>query len=113
MIHFQNISVYDLTMRTISSVESSNSQMKRSFPKHGNIWKFSEQLKFFESMKSAEMKKLIESNNPKKTQKKSTIDKQEKIEFLTASLKQGQINIEQFLEAMSMKTIFPLNRATP
>lgn len=91
-------------MRTTSSVESLNSQLKLSFAKHGHIWSFIEQLRLFEFTKSVEMFKLISgkfSKNQLERKRKRDKERQDKIDYLTGTLTKNEISIEEFLEAMS------------
>lgn len=99
-------------MRTTSSLESLNSKMNRSFPKHGHIWEFIDQLKFHECMKSKEMKLLNKQNNRNiqpKRKRKSDRDRDAKISFFSELLKDRKISPNEFLEAMADKKIMPLN----
>lgn len=105
------ISVAGSNMRTISSVESLNSQLNRSFPKHGNIWKFVEQLKLHEFTKATEMAKLMHSNkkSPAQNQRKRKKDKEReaKIDFFMKMLDANEISPGIFLEAMGNRIILP------
>lgn len=107
------ISVAGLNMRTTSSVESLNSQLNRSFPKHGSIWKFVEQLKSHEFMKATEMAKLMHSDkkSPSQNQRKRKKDRERdaKIDFFTKMLNANEISPGLFLEAMGNRIILPGN----
>lgn len=96
-------------MRTTSSLESLNSQLSRSFPKHGSIWKFIEQLKSHEFMKATEMTKLMHSNAPTQNQRKRKKDKEReaKIDFFMNMLDANEISPGLFLEAMGNRIILP------
>lgn len=99
-----------LNMRTTSSIESMNSQLRRSFPKHGSIWKFVEQLKYHEFSKATEMIKLTEAEvTEQQLGRKIKKDKERevKIKFFTKLLKKNEISIDEFIEAMGGKVIFP------
>lgn len=96
----------DLNMRTTSSVESLNSQLNRSFPKHGHIWRFIEQLRLFEFSKTEEMSQLIDGNyskNQLNRKRRRDRERKEKINYLTVTLQRKEICIGEFLEAMSVK----------
>lgn len=105
------ISVAGSNMRTISSVESLNSQLKRSFPTHGTIWKFVEQLKLHEFMKATEMAKLIHSDKKSSVQnqrkRKKDREREAKIDFFMKMLDTNEISAGMFLEAMGNRTILP------
>lgn len=93
-------------MRTTSSLESLNSQLKRSSAKHGHIWRFIEQLRLFEFSKAYEMSQLIGgvfSKTQLERKRKRDREREDKIKYLTGILKRNEISIEQFLEAMSAK----------
>lgn len=100
-------------MRTTSSIESLNSQMNRSFPKRGHIWKFIEQLKFHEYSKARDMHRISKDTNfEPKRKRKSDRERDEKIKFLSNLLRKKEITANEFLEAMAGKHIFPKNDNT-
>lgn len=105
------ISVYGINMRTISSGESLNSQMNRSFPKHGHLWRFIQQLQSHEFMKSTEMLKLTQRNEktPYQSQRKRKKDREReaKITFFSEILNKKKISAEEFLEAMADRILLP------
>lgn len=95
-------------MRTVSSLESMNSQIGRSFQRHANIFKFIESLKMHEFMKSSEMKLIL--NTPERSLRKkhkTDREREEKIKFFTTLLKRKEVDIGEFLEAMANKAILP------
>lgn len=95
-------------MRTTSSLESLNSQLGRSFPKHGHIWRFIEQLKYHEYSKSRDMLRLSRGTNiGKKNKRKKDKERMERIKFLSILLRDKKITSDEFLEAMAGKNIFP------
>lgn len=113
-INFQNeinsISVAEASMRTTSSVESMNAQMGRYFPKHGNIWQFIEQLKFYENMKARDMLKIAKLNVEERTQSQKTKkarDRDSKIKTLSEQLKNRDISAIEFLEMMAENRLLP------
>lgn len=97
-------------MRTTSSVESLNSVLGRSFPKHPHIFKFIDRLRLHEFSKYLDMLDLVKDEVPdEQFQRKRLRDKerQEKIVFFTNALKKGDISPGEFLEAMSIKAVLP------
>lgn len=97
-------------MRTTSSLESLNSQLGRSFPKRGHIWKFIDQLKYHEFSKASDMLRLTNEGSPAnilQRKRKRDVQRQHKIEFFTSLLKGGNIDAGAFLEAMANKIILP------
>lgn len=105
------LSVADLNMRTTSSLESINSHIGRSFPKHPNIFKFIDCLKQYEYTRSTKMRKLIQNCPKRQMERKHNKDKEreKKIKHFTSLFRRKKINLGIFLEAMSNKTILPLN----
>lgn len=97
-------------MRTTSSVETLNSVIQRSFPGQTTIFRFIESLKLHESIKSSDLYQLSmgEISN-KKMERKRALDRQRdsKIKRLTEQLKNGEISVKIFLEAMSKKDVLP------
>lgn len=88
-------------MRTTSSLESLNSQMRRTFPTHGHIWQFIEQLKFHEYSKANDMLCIMgKPNNHPKTKKAQL--RHDKIEFQSNLLKIRKITVSEFLIAVSI-----------
>lgn len=102
-------------MRTISSVESLNSQIVRSFPKHPSIFKFCERLKQHEFTKATRMRKLLIDCPAKQLNRKHRVDheREDKIKYFSSLFKKGSIDVSMFLEAMANKTILPLNGKCP
>lgn len=100
-------------MRTTSSLESMNSQIGRSFPRHPNIFKFIECLKQHEYTKATIMKKLITNCPKNQMNRKHQEDKErdEKIRHFSSLFAKKKIGIGMFLEAMANKKILPLNGA--
>lgn len=94
-------------MRTTSSIESLNSQLNRSFPKRGHIWKFIEQLKYHEFSKANDMQKLTKIDVKMERKRKSDRERERKIKFLTSLLKEGTIDVGVFLDAMGNKISLP------
>lgn len=99
-------------MRTTSSVESLNSVIGRSFPKHPHILKFIDHLKLHEFTKSYDLAKLSKCDTPPKQlerKRKADREREEKIVFFTKKLKTKEISASEFLDAMATKEILPLN----
>lgn len=98
-------------MRTISSLESINSHIGRSFPIHPNILKFIGCLKQHEYTKTTKMRKLIENCPKNQMERKHRKDKEreKKIKYSSSLFRRKKIDLGMFLEAMSNKTILPLN----
>lgn len=105
------LSVANLNMRTTSSVESMNSHMGRTFPKHPNIFKFINCLKQFEYTKTTNMRILTENCPACQTKRKHYKDREreKKIQHFSVLLGRKKIDIGMFLEAMSNERILPLN----
>lgn len=105
------LSVANLNMRTISSLESINSHIGRSFPKHPNIFKFIDCLKQYEYTKTTKMRKLIENCPKKQMERKHKKDKEreKKIIHFSSLFRRKKIDLALFLEAVSNKNILPLN----
>lgn len=107
-------------MRTTSSVESLNSTIGRSFPKHPSILKFVEHLKLHEFGKYCDLLNLSKPDLPskqleKQLNRKRKIDREreEKIVFFTKKLKTKEIGPSEFLDAMATKEILPKNGKRP
>lgn len=99
-------------MRTTSSVESLNSVLGRSFPKHPHILKFIDYLKHHEFSKYCDLLNLLKSDiSPKQLGRKRKLDqeREEKIVFFTKKLKSNDILPSEFLDAMAIKEILPQN----
>lgn len=99
-------------MRTTSSVESLNSVIGRSFPKHPHILKFIGHLKLHEFTKSYDLSNLTKSDTPPKQlerKRKADREREEKIVFFTKKLKAKEISASEFLDAMATKEILPTN----
>lgn len=97
-------------MRTTSSVEAMNSSIHRSFPARTNIFKFSENLRLHESIKSSYMYQLSNgdvTNQRFLRRRKEDIERDLKITFFSTQLKNGTISVSEFLEAMSCKDVLP------
>lgn len=95
-------------MRTTSSLESVNSTLGRSFPKHPHIFKFLDCLRLFEFSKLLSMIDLVKNENScQQFQRKRQLDKdrEEKINFFTNVLNENRITVREFLEAMANKEI--------
>lgn len=89
-------------MRTTSSLESLNSQLSRTFPTHGHIWQFIEQLKFHEFSKSQEMAKVSKTNILDEQPKtKKARERNERIKLFSNLLNEQKISRFEFLEAMA------------
>lgn len=93
-------------MRTTSSLESMNSALGRGCQKHplGHIRKH-------EFKKSLDLLNLLENLDlDKDFKRKRQMDKERemKISYFTNKLQEGEIYVEDFLEAMSDKDILPV-----
>lgn len=99
-------------MRTTSSVESLNSVLGRSFPKHPHILKYMDHLKLHEFFKYCDLINLSKSDiSQKQLDRKRKVDREreEKIAFFTKKLKTKEILPSEFLDAMAIKDILPQN----
>lgn len=104
------ISVMDLNMRTTSSVEALNSVIQRSFPGQTTIFRFIESLRLHESIKSSDLYQLsLGEISNKIMERRRALDRHRdvKIKRLTTQLKNGEISVNVFLEAMSEKDVLP------
>lgn len=104
------ISVLDLNMRTTSSIEAINSVIQGSFPEKTNIFKFTDSLKLYESIKASDLYQLILGNiSNTQLERKREKDKlrDKKIRRLTRKLKKQTISVEQFLQSMSQEKVLP------
>lgn len=104
-----NLSVAKLNMRTTSSIESLNSQLQRTFKRHGNIFKFVESLQLHEYSKVLDIKQLHNSEPAKQMERRKNSDKERdaKIKYFSGKLEIREIDVTEFLEAMSNKMILP------
>lgn len=92
-----SISVAELNMRTTSSLESINSQMGRSFPKHGHVWQFIEQLKYHEYSKSRDMLSNSKSTNIKQKKNGKVIENgTRKLIFCQISFEKEKFHLMSF-----------------
>lgn len=95
-------------MRTTSLLESFNSVIGRSVPKHPNIFRFIDYMKLHESKIMLKMGSLLESDEEFDTaQKKIHRERSEKIKYATEMRKNGQITVEEFLQAVSIEDMIP------
>lgn len=96
-------------MRTTSSLESLNAQIQRQFKRHGNIFKFIENLKLFEYSKVIDLQQLQTSKRAEQMERRKNIDKERdaKIKFFSGKLDKKEIDVTEFLNAMANKTILP------
>lgn len=94
-------------MRTTSSLESLNSVLGRSFPKHPHIYRFIDYLKLNESNSCLEMWSLIAQDVPSGPIRKKDIDRQARIKKCTDSLKTKTISVAQFLDEMTKDEHLP------
>lgn len=97
-------------MRTTSSVESLNSTLSRSFPKHPHIFKFIDRLRLFEFSKLLDMIELVKDNVPDhqyERKRKRDQEREAKIKFFTAQLHEKKINTGEFLAAMANNEVLP------
>lgn len=104
------MSVAGLNMRTTSSLESLNSTLGRSVPKHPHIFRFINFIKFHEFVKSCDMLCLTGPDLPDsqlERRRKNDREREEKIQFFTSKLMAREINSSEFLEAMGNKCILP------
>lgn len=99
-------------MRTTSPLEAVNSVIQRSFPEQTNIFKFTESLKLYESIKATDLYQLAkkEINSPH-LERKRREDRQrdEKIRMWSAYLTNNIITVAKFLDEMSTKEVLPSN----
>lgn len=104
------LSIFDLNMRTTSSVESFNAVLGRKCSKHPHLFKFIDQLKIVELKKALTLLCLMEPGVPNsqfEPRKKKDQERNEKIKYFTTLLVQKIISVSIFLEAMANKTIIP------
>lgn len=94
-------------MRTTSPLESFNSVIGRSIPKHPNIFRFIEYMKLHEFNIMLNMWKLPELDEPDTAHRKLDRERDEKIKYATEMLKLNQITIEDFLGAVSIENMIP------
>lgn len=113
---FQNekntLSVFGLSMRTTSPLESFNSVIGRSFPKHPNIFRFIDYMKMHESNIVLKMRSLLECDVPNVSQRKRDLERDAKITKATKMLGEKQIAVEEFLEIVSTDEMVP-NKGLP
>lgn len=92
-------------MRTTSSLESLNAELRRSFPDHPHIFRFVECLQVLEFSKWLDMDELVQANiSSKQFEKRKKADKkrEEKIQRLTTALEtDADMSPGLFLEAMA------------
>lgn len=94
-------------MRTTSSVEAMNSVIQRQFPTNPHIFKFIENLKLHESIKSTDLYQLGQGTSPnEKMQRKRAEDRvrDDKIKFWSEKLKNGEITVAVFLKSMATES---------
>lgn len=103
-------------MRTTSSVEALNSVIQRSFPTNPNIFKFIENLRLHESIKSTDLYKLECGNVPdQQLQRKRAEDRkrEDKIKMCSEMLKDGEISVAEFLKMMANRNLDLTGRTYP
>lgn len=91
-------------MRTTSSVEAMNSVIQRSFPTNPHIFKFIDNLRLFESIKSSDLYQLTLGDITNQTLlRKRALDRERdsKIKVLSEKLQIGVITVAEFLELMA------------
>lgn len=97
-----SISVAQLSMRTISSLESMHSMLNRSLAQKKHFFKFIECLRLHESRKADNFFALVNGLQATRFQRHPKIQRRdEKIKSFTDSLTSSKINIEQFLQGMA------------
>lgn len=97
-------------MRTTSSLESVNSTLGRSFPKHPHIFRFIDRLRLYEFSKLLNMLDLVKNEDPdQQFQRKRQRDKEReaKIQFFTKACMENGVNWGEFLDAMANKDVLP------
>lgn len=96
-------------MRTTSSLESMNSVLNRGCPKHPHIFKFIDRIRLHEFSKSLDLLDLIDDDVSEEFERKRKLDKEReiKISYFTNLLEKQEISVNEFLEAMSIKSILP------
>lgn len=117
-IHCQNernsISVANLNMRTTSSLEAMNSVIQRTFPSKTNMYKFMENLKMHEAIKSSDMYQLsmdFVTNEHLERRRKEDKIREEKIKTCNEMLENEEISVAEFL-ALICKKKFPRTTGT-
>lgn len=97
-------------MRTTSSLESLNATLVRTVPNHPHFFKFMDHLKLHEYSKFLDLNTLIDGGgSPKQLERKNPRDRDRdhKIKYFTEQLKEDNIDVGLFLEAMANKNILP------
>lgn len=96
-------------MRTTSSLESMNSVLGRGCRKHPQMFKFIDHIRKHEFGRSLDLLNLFEDDVDKEFKRKRQLDREreEKISYFTKKLQEGEITVEDFLDAMSDKNILP------
>lgn len=94
-------------MRTTSPLESFNSVLGRSCPKHPHIYRFIDYLKLHESNVCLEMWSLIDTAVPAGPKRSRDIERQAKIKECTALLKSQCISVAEFLDAVTEDIYLP------
>lgn len=86
-----------------------NSVLGRGCQKHPQMFKFIDHIRKHEFKKSLDLLNLYKNDGSNDFKRKRKLDKEreEKISYFTNQLQKGEINVQDFLEAMSDKSVLP------
>lgn len=96
-------------MRTTSSVESLNSVLGRSCPRHPHLYRFIDYLMLHEFNKSVEKWEIIKGNINLQRKRKVDQNREQKIQYWTGELKKGAVSVQQFLIGVAYLEILSKN----
>lgn len=102
--------MFDLNMRTTSSLEALNSVIQRSFPAKTTIYKFTDSLKLHESIKSSDLHSMCEGEigvEQFERRRKKDRERNAKIRKFTLHLINEEITVSEFLQAISKNDVLP------
>lgn len=97
----KTISVFELSMRTTSSLEGFNSQLNKKFAKQGNFFKFLRRLIEVEYVESRKMSQMVDSGGSAKSYREKQNDIT--IRNATTDLKNGTTTVIEFLNNVTCK----------
>lgn len=84
-------------------METINSSIQRSFPKHPNIFMFIDNLKLYESQRASDLYYLHLGEPSQRRRRTEDVIRDRKIEENTSKLLNREISIMQFLKTMAVK----------
>lgn len=95
-------------MRTTSPLESFNSVIGRSCPKHPHIFQLMDYMKLHEyEVKMEKLVDLSESSKPNGPIRKRDQERDQKIKFATKMLQEGNATVDDFLSLMANEEALP------